>query len=251
MGTEIHPLAAFSLIFVAGVSVSFINIMAGGGSVISLAVLMFLGVDATVANGSNRIGILTGTLSGAVAYHREKTASIWTSAQFGFWAVPGALLGAWWAVRIDNQLFERILGMVLIFVIATLFIPKPAAAVQPQLEGWRRYLMHPLLFLIGFYGGFVQAGVGFLIMAALRHLANMKLLNINVFKNHIVLLYTIPILLIFGFSGKIRWDYALVLGAGNAVGAWLSVKLSVRKGDRVIKTALAAAIGMLALKMLF
>ncbi len=244
-----HQILSWLLVFIAGVSVSFINIMAGGGSVISLSVLMLLGMDATVANGTNRLGILTGNLSGALTYKSEGIGSLRQSLKFGFWALPGAILGAWLAVRIDSLLFQRILGIVMIFVVSTLFLPKQNALENPSLTGYKRFLIHPVLFFIGFYGGFIQAGVGFIIMASLRHLANMKLLNINVFKNHIVLLYTIPIIFLFGFSGKIQWGYAIVLASGNALGAWLSVRMSVRRGDRIIKYALSIAILVMALKL--
>jgi hypothetical protein len=78
----------------------------------------------------------------------------------------------------------------------------------------------------------------------------MDMVAINMHKNLIVLFYTIPVLLIFGTTGNIRWAYAGVLALGNAMGAWLSVKVSVKKGEKIVRAALGAALSLMAIKLL-
>jgi hypothetical protein len=103
---------------------------------------------------------------------------------------------------------------------------------------------------IGFYGGFIQAGVGFIIMAALLHLMNLDLVRVNMHKVFIVFVFTFPAILIFIFTDNVEWSYALVLSAGNALGGWWSAKVSVKKGERVIRVVLLIAMLIMALKLL-
>ena len=103
---------------------------------------------------------------------------------------------------------------------------------------------------IGFYGGFIQLGVGFLLMAALSRLMRVDLVTVNMHKVSIVLIYTIPALVVFALAGKINWLYGLSLACGNATGAWWSAKISVRRGERVIRIVLVLAIGLMSVKLL-
>ncbi|MBN2543411.1 sulfite exporter TauE/SafE family protein [bacterium] len=244
---EIYRLIA---IFFAGGICSFINVMAGGGSVLTLGIMMLLGIDASVANGTNRIGILVGTASGAMAYKSENYMNFRDSLKLAAFTIPGAIIGSIFAVRIDNLLFERVLAIVMIFIVITLFIPKKNIQKLNNKTNIKNILIYPAMFLVGIYGGFIQAGVGFLIMASLRHILRMELVTINLHKVYIVLIYTIPLLFIFGFTGNINLLYGLCLASGSAIGAWLSVKLSLKKGEKVIKIILGIALLLMAVKFL-
>jgi hypothetical protein len=237
-------------IFGVGIIASFINIMAGGGSLLTLGSMMLIGLDAPVANGTNRIGLLIEGLAGLTAYRVERKGDIRTSLRLGLFALPGAVIGAIFAINVSNALFQRILAVVMIVVLLTLVLPKKQAR-SVQASGRRKsVVIYPIMFVIGLYGGFIQAGVGFLIMAALRHLLHLNLIEINEHKLYIVLLYTVPILFIFGVTHNIHWLCAACLAAGNALGAWISVKISVKKGEGVIKLVLSLAIGLMAAKFL-
>ena len=238
------------LIFTMGFASSFINIMAGGGSVLTLGIMMLFGLDAPVANGTNRIGILIAGTSGVFAYKSEKQSSFKKGLSLALCAIPGAVIGAIFAINVSNLLFQRILAIVMILIIGTLLLPKQTLNKTGHANKISRILIYPAMFCVGLYGGFIQAGVGFMIMASLRHLLNMELLKINVHKNLIVLLYTIPVLFIFGSTDNIHWNFAFFLALGNAVGAWLSVKISVNKGDKVIKIVLIVAMLIMAAKFL-
>jgi uncharacterized protein len=241
----------FVSVFLAGFISSFINIMAGGGSTLTLGVMMLCGLPPSIANGTNRIGLLVAGLSGAAAYKSENLWSTKESLWFGLAALPGAVLGSLIAIRVDEIVFERLLALVIIFVIITLFLKPPQNTIHSRAgKSFARVWIYPVMFFIGFYGGFIQAGVGFLIMAALRHMLAMDLVAVNMHKNLIVVFYTIPVLLIFGMTGNIQWTYAGILALGNALGAWLSVKVSVKRGEKIVRAALAAALLLMAVKFL-
>jgi uncharacterized protein len=240
-----------SLIFLAGFVSSFINIMAGGGSALTLGVMMLLGVDASSANGANRVGLLVQNLVGVAAYQKEERAHFKESLTLCLWTIPGAVIGAVSAIKISNVVFEKILACVMILIILTLFFPKAQGAASVENNKATRRLLYPTLFLIGFYGGFIQAGVGILIMAAFRHLRSMELVKVNFYKIVIILGYTIPVLLLFGLTKHIHWMSAGTLAVGSSLGAWASVKISLKKGEKAIQMILGVAILLMALKFLF
>lgn len=236
------------LLFFAGAAASFINVMAGGGSVLTLGTLLLFGVEPAIANGTNRIGILFGTASGALSFKAEKFTDLKQSLLLGAFAIPGAIFGSFYSIQLDGILFQRIFALVMIFILISMFFPKQNRLIEKTRDS---KLIYPAMFLVGLYGGFIQVGVGFILMFFLRHLMALDLIRTNMHKTFVVLIYTIPVLMVFGFSGKINWSYALCMSAGNSLGAWVSVKLAVRKGEKIVKLVLALAIALMTLRFLF
>ena len=216
---------------------------------ITIGVMIMLGIEPVVANGTNRIGVLVGGASGAMAFKSEKLTDLRQSIVLGLWAVPGAIIGSLYSIEISNLLFTRILAVVMIVLLVTMFIPYKTheALIKKTTNSW---FIYPAMFVVGLYGGFIQVGVGFLLMASIRHLMCYDLLRTNMHKVFVVLIYTIPVLCVFGISGKIDWWYAFIMACGNFVGARISVKLAVKKGDKVVKMILAIAIILMAAKFL-
>jgi uncharacterized membrane protein YfcA len=172
-----------------------------------------------------------------------------TSSELSLFTLPGAVLGAILAVRISSALFERILGGVLIFIVISLFFSRSYRDRGSDQQGQKNWLIYPALLGIGFYGGFLQVGVGFLFMAALYHLLKVDLVTVNMHKVFIILIYTLPALFIFILSGNVNWKFGLVLAAGNAFGGWWGAHVAVKGGERVIRIILAVAITIMALKL--
>jgi hypothetical protein len=139
----------------------------------------------------------------------------------------------------------------MIAVVVTMLLPKRktpeegAASLPPRLWASRLAMIG-----IGFYGGFIQMGIGILLMAALSELMRMDLARVNMHKISIVLVYTIPVLLVFQFGDSVRWTLGLSLAAGTAVGGWWGAKVTVRKGQRAVNYALAVVVALMALRML-
>jgi uncharacterized membrane protein YfcA len=238
------------LLFVIALISGFINVGAGGGSSLTLPMLIFLGLDSALANGTNRVGILMQNISAIYSFKRSKFSQFKLSLKLSLLTLPGAVAGAVLAVKLNDQLFQKILGVVMIIIIISMFLPKAKNTKEGedgQKISWPVYLS---MFGIGFYGGFLQVGVGFMIMASLQHLMKLNLVFVNMHKVFIVLIYTLPALAIFAFSGNVNWFWGIVLGTGTALGGWWSAKLSVKKGEKLIKVVLVAAILIMALKLL-
>jgi len=194
---EFHAL--WLLLFLAGVIAGVVNVMAGGGSSITLPLLILLGLDAGVANGTNRVAILVQNISAVLTFSHEKKTRLRTSFTLALWTIPGAITGALVATRIDDAVFEKILGGLLILIVLSMLIPRDS---NPEEQGERQSLWTgPSLLAIGFYGGFIQVGVGFLLMAVLVHLMRLDLLTTTVHKITIVLIYMIPALFPYSVMG--------------------------------------------------
>ena len=237
------------ILFVVGVLAGGLNVMAGGGSSLTLPALIFLGLDGSAANGTNRVAILLQNISAVLSYRKERVSDIRVSLTLAAFALPGAVLGALIAVRISNEWFERILGIVMIGIIVSMLIPRSKKEYTGS-QIRRTWIIYPVMFGIGLYGGFIQVGVGFLIMAALYHLLRLNLVLVNMHKVFIVLVYTVPALLIFIWTGNVDWKLGLGLAAGNALGGWWAARLSVRGGEKIIRYVLILAILIMSLKLL-
>jgi len=239
----------FLILFGVGLLAGTINVMAGGGSALTLPTLIFLGLDAATANGTNRVAIALQNIFASLSFRQEKVSRFRQSLTFALWAMPGAVAGALVAVQISDVWFQRILGIVMVGVVLSMMIPR-RGIVETTPEGIRSWWIYPALFGIGFYGGFIQMGVGFLFMAAFYHLLKMNLVFVNLHKVVVSLLYTGPVLLIFALTGKVDWTLGLSLAAGNALGAWGGVKLAVRRGEKLIRYVLIVAVLIMAAKIL-
>jgi uncharacterized protein len=237
------------LLFAVGVLAGILNVMAGGGSAITLPILIFLGLDSPLANGTNRLAVFVQCIASVVSFRREKYSDFKTSLKLAACALPGALAGALLAVRMDGVLFQKILGIFILLIVATVFIPLPGAAAQERVRrhGW---LIYPVMLGIGFIGGLHQVGIGFFMIAALRHLLGLDLVRINMHKAAVFFIYSVPAMIVFGATGNIDWTLGLILAAGNALGGWWAAKVSVRRGEKVIRIVLVIAMIIMAGKLL-
>jgi len=241
----------FVLLFAVGSIAGFINVNAGGGSTLTLPTLIFLGLDSALANGTNRIGILLQNLFAVTSFRKHNVHQFKESLKFSSITLPGAVIGALVSVRINDEWFQRILAIVMLGIVISLFLPQMKKNYQDVTSiAKNRWLIYVVLFFIGFYGGFIQVGVGFLFMAALYHILQISLIYVNMHKVFIIMIYTVPSLFIFTLTGNVNWGFGLSLAFGNALGGWWGAKASVKGGEKLIRYVLALAIVLMAVKLL-
>ncbi|MBN2644500.1 MAG: sulfite exporter TauE/SafE family protein [Desulfuromonadaceae bacterium] len=233
-----------------GVVAGFLNVLAGGGSLLTLPVLIFLGVPPVVANGTNRVAILIQNIA-AVRSFQQYGALPWRLALHSIVpALVGATIGAKFAVKLDDETFRQVLGGVLVGVLLVMAwdpvrrLKRGGADREPQVGPlwWSAY------FGVGLYGGFVQAGVGFLFLI-LASFCGLDLVRANVLKVLVVLLYIIPTLAIFAWEGKVDWLLGLVMAVGNATGGWLAARMAVKRGHLWIKRVVIVAVLICAVRL--
>ncbi|MBT8287553.1 MAG: sulfite exporter TauE/SafE family protein [Flavobacteriaceae bacterium] len=241
------------ILLLAGFVAGFVNVIAGGGSLITLPALIFLGLPPAVANGTNRLGILLQTTS-AVAGFRSKGINTFPFSLYGgLVAVVGSIIGAKIAVDIKGDLFNKILAIVMIVVVAIIVL-KPKVKADQWLErtdGKYFWISMISLFFIGIYGGFINAGVGFILILLLSMVNRMSLVKANATKVTIVFIYTLAAFLVFVFNDKVSWIHGLFLAIGNGTGAWISSRLSVKRGDGFIRIFLIVMVSLMAIKLWF
>lgn len=238
------------ILFGVGIFAGILNVTAGGGSMLTVPVLIFLGVDPLVANGTNRIGIVVQNAFAIAGFKTQKQGDLKVSLKLAAAAVPGAFLGAFIAAHVSNQAIKELLPAVLIFSGIALFFPIRKFEGLLKNSPWRVICTFFVLFLIGFYGGFIQIGVGFLFMAGLRLLFGMDLVRTNAHKVVIIFLYTVPALFIFAINGEVRWLLGLVLAAGTAIGAIAGTRITVKGGEKWIRWIAACSVLAITAKLI-
>lgn len=236
------------IILIGGVLAGFVNAVSAAGSLISLGVLIFTGLGAGEANATNRVGVLMQNISSALGFRTKgiKTENYmwWLAAA----AVPGAVLGAWFSLKIPDVLFNKILSVVMIaFLIITLTNPlKSMVGSVPRMETKHKVLGVITYFFVGMYGGFIQAGSGFFIMAGCMLIHRFDIVKTNYYKAVIMLTYTVAAFLIFLFKGNINWVYGVVLSAGMATGGFLGSRWSISASEKWLKVFMTVVIIALA-----
>jgi uncharacterized membrane protein YfcA len=240
--------ADIAILIGGGVAAGVVNTLAGGGSLISVPLLVLVGLPATVANGTNRIGVFVQNVVAAWSFRAQGVSWLEGASKVVVPVCIGSLVGAYTVARLDDTTFQRIFGLVmLVDLIPMLRRPKKGGA--HALTPWPKWLLFTVFVGIGLYGGAIQAGVGLLMVGALNH-TGYDLLRANAIKvatNVVLTAFAIPI---FVWAGQVAWAPALVLAIGFSIGGALGARIAVRGGERVIRPAMIAAIVILAGRML-
>lgn len=240
-----HILLLLGLGLVSG----FINVVAGGGSVLTIPALIFIGLEASVANGTNRIAILVQSGTAVIALWSEVKNNLKLYFQLAMLTIPGSIAGAFLAINVSNKFLEVIIGIVMILVIITIVYPVKKVK-NPEPEKTLSLKVQISLILAGIYGGFLQIGIGFVLMAIFHRLMKYDLVRVNIMKVFVVSIFTLPALLIFILNGKVVLLPGLFLALGNAVGAWLSAKISLKRGEKFVRFFLIVAVILMSLQLL-
>ena len=240
----------YFLIFICGLIAGTVNIIAAGGSFLTLPLLIFLGLPPTVANATNRIGIIMQNFSGIISFNHSK----YFSKKKGFFLVVpsilGGIAGAFLAVDINEELMKKVISICMLIVLVFMFI-KPQKWILEEERKSNPILEFIVFFLIGIYGGFIQAGVGVFLLTALVLSSSLNLDKANAYKVLIAFSYNIIALAIFSFNDLVNWKLGFILGSGACIGGFIGSKLSMKGGSKFIRLILSIIISIMAIKLLF
>ncbi len=226
-----------TVLIVSGVFVGFINTLAGGGTIISLSLFMMLGLPANIANGTNRVAVILQNLTSVSEFRRKKVLDFKKANKLAIPTMVGALLGAQIASDINEEVFRKAIGVVMI-IMMYFIIAKPSQwlkGTENLVEKPVSWLQVAIFFLIGVYGGFVQVGVGYFILAGVVLGAGYDLVKANAIKVWIVLLYTPLALIVFILNDQVRWDYGLIHAIGNIIGAFIASRFAISWGANFVR----------------
>ncbi|MCF8232102.1 MAG: sulfite exporter TauE/SafE family protein [Bacteroidales bacterium] len=233
-----------------GILVGFINTLAGSGSVISLPLLIFLGLPANVANGTNRVALIMQNIVGVSSFYRKgklDTGHGWVPS---IAAVIGALVGANIAADLNEEVMEKAIGVLMVIMFfVILYKPNRWITEKREVKSQNVWLQMVVFFLVGVYGGFIQAGVGIFLLAALVLNAGYDLVRANALKLLIVLIYTPFALAVFVLNDQVWWIYGLILGVGTMIGSFLATRFALKWGPKYIRYILLFMIVVSAFKL--
>ncbi|MCX4247102.1 sulfite exporter TauE/SafE family protein [Paraliomyxa miuraensis] len=244
------PWVGLGALVVAGAIASVINSMAGGGSLLTLPMLMAVGLPAGLANGTNRVGVVVQGLAAVITFHRRGVRDYGLVARLLPAMMLGAAGGSWLATRLGDDLLRVVFGVMLagwaVFLVLRpggfLNVPEQPRKVGP--------LALVLSVLIGVYGGFLQAGVGFPLLALLVPYLGYPAVRANAIKVALVLGFSLVSLPVFVLAGQVQWREGLALAAGGMVGGWLGARLQLRAGATLVRWVVVVAVAVSGVAML-
>lgn len=223
-------LSALDLIIalVGGMVAGGMNALAGYGSVITLTILMeIMGLPPTIANATNRIGIVAVGLSSTAGYYKHGKVDLRHSLPILLPTVLGAMLGIGLALVVDNGQFRIIFRyMVLVLFFLILINPKRWLREHSEVKKMPLWLSFPVFFAVGLYGGFIQMGMGLVFLAGAVMLGGYNLIEANGVKMVVVTIYTLIGVGIFMWHGMLAWLPGLLLAVGQAVGGYATASLA-------------------------
>ncbi|MCA9925771.1 MAG: sulfite exporter TauE/SafE family protein [Anaerolineales bacterium] len=239
-------------VLAAGFGAGFINTLAGSGSLITLPLLIFLGLPATVANGTNRVGVLLQTAVATNSFHKQKMLDIRGGLMLAAPAIVGSLIGAQIAVNLNEEMMRRVIGVLMVIMLIVILVrPKRWLEGRPEAlterPGWQQIVV---FFAIGIYGGFIQAGVGIFLLAGLVLSVGYDLVRANAVKTLIIFCFTIAALVVFVLNDQVHWGVGIILAIGNAFGGWVAARMAVKRGARFVRWLLIAVVIVSALNFL-
>jgi len=235
-----------------GASAGFINVLAGGGSFLTLPLLIFLGLPPNLANGTNRLAILMQNTFAIGRFIQKDVQPGSFSIKAALFALPGGMFGAWLATQVSNDQFRVSLALVMIAMsLFTLFSNRETDHTLIDPKEYKGSWVGPGIsyFFVGIYGGYIQAGVGFLVLSVLLW-QNINLVHGNAVKLTIIFFFTVISLTIFAANGLVFWGMGAMLGLGNILGAWLGTHVAIKKGHHFIKQVVTVAVLGFAVKLL-
>jgi uncharacterized membrane protein YfcA len=232
------------LLILSGVLVGFINTLAGGGTIITVSLLLFLGLPAGVANGTNRIAVIFQNLVAVASFKKQKILDVRKGLILAVPTTIGSIIGALVATKSSDGLMEKCIAVAMVLMLFFLITKsklwlKGRSDLQEKKVSWFQFVIY---LLIGFYGGFIHIGVGFFLLGGLVISSGYDLIHANAIKNLIVLIYSPFALIVFMLNDQVDYKLGLILSIGNVAGAWLATKYAVKWGANFVRWLLVVFI---------
>ena len=231
------------VLLVSGTLVGIINTLAGGGSIITMTMFMAFGLPIHIANGTNRIVVLLQNLASSITFIRKKSFDLKHGFLLSIPVIIGNIAGSFVASYINDWVFKICFGAILLVIMIYLLLD-----TRIKLKSGDRLEIKPLHYfwflLIGFYGGFIYIGIGYLILAISLWLMRMDLVTANAIKGFVILLATPFSLAVFIYMGEVNYLFGIVHGIGNMLGSFLASHYMANWGKNFLKVFIAIIVGI-------
>jgi len=250
---DVLIIAKLGLIFLVGIAGGFVNTLAGGATLLTFPTLVFAGLAPQVANATNCFAIFLQSLTGTVAFSRKGIKNPGLVLRLTVPVILGAMCGSYLAVELDPDVFRRVVGVLMICSVLVIFFnPRRAAIAENTAISVKRHVLGTIVFFfVGAYGGFFGAGMGIITLGLMALIYHKSAIMGNAVKVGLVALANLAAVAVFLYYGKVRFFYAIPLGLGVMLGAWISVHIALEKGEQWVRRfILLVGIGA-AIKIIF
>jgi uncharacterized membrane protein YfcA len=227
----------YPLFFLAGLMAGLINTLAGNGSVFTLSLLLFAGMPAGLANGTNRVGAMVQVLVSVLTFRKAPKfkpllkESTWLMIP----TVIGTIVGANSALQVSDEILTKVIGYLMIFMLGIVLLkPKRWLIETASREHNKSVLNFIIFFAIGWYAGFIQMGMGILFLGALVLVSKYSLIDANFIKIIICFIILIPALFIYVYNDQVDWKPAIALAIGQGLGGWFATKFALENENATI-----------------
>lgn len=225
------------LLVVSGIIVGIINTLAGGGAIITMTLFTVLGLPIGVANGTNRIAVILQNFTATVTFIRKRMLDIKSGVKLAIPAVLGNIVGSLVATHISDTIFTICMAVVLTVVLLYMIFDRSHST--PQIHGgkplnpkWYHYIW---FLLLGFYGGYIYIGLGYVILAVTIWSMRLDIITANVIKGFIIFLATPFSLIIFMLNDQVDYAFGLWHGVGNIIGAMFASHFAINWGVKFVR----------------
>ncbi|MDG2224238.1 MAG: sulfite exporter TauE/SafE family protein [Rubripirellula sp.] len=240
----------YVMLIAAGFAAGVVNTVAGGGSFLTLPALMLFGLDAQLANGTNRVAVLFSSASATLTFDKHGHLDRKLAMRLALPTILGVPVGALLAIKLPLSAFEGLFGA-LFLAMALLLIRNPKRLTEKaEVQDRSPSMLFAMFFGIGIYVGFIQAGMGILLLLAMSLIKTGDLVASNAVKNLIGFLVTLIATLMFVIFGLVDWVPGLTMAAGNLLGGVVGAKLAIAKGNRLIFGFLVVVMAATGVKLL-
>jgi uncharacterized membrane protein YfcA len=216
------------IVLIGGLLAGAINTMAGNGSAITLSIFSeVLGLPPNIANGTNRVGVAFQTAFASSNFYKNKIFTFKESKHLIISTFIGAMLGVYVAVNISNEAFKSVFSYMLIVIFLLILLrPKRWLEKPEQIKEYSLFITVPVFLALGFYGGFLQMGMGIFMLAALVFVGQLDIIKANALKSVIILFYAFVVMAIFHYKGLIHWKYGLMMAVGQSIGGYFTAEFA-------------------------
>ena len=231
------------ILLVSGTLVGVINTLAGGGSIITMTMFMAFGLPINVANGTNRIAVLLQNLTASITFLRKKVFDLKHGLLLSIPVIAGNIAGSFVASYINEWVFKICFGVILLVIMVYLLLD-----TRIKLKAGNRIEIKPIHYLwfllIGFYGGYIYIGIGYLILAIALWIMRIDIVTANAIKGFVILLATPFSLAVFMIMGNVDYTFGIIHGIGNMIGSFIASRYMADWGKNFIKIFMAVIVAI-------
>ncbi len=240
---------AFASAFLAGI----INALAGNGSVITLTVLTeLLGLPGNIANGTNRVGVLMNAAGAMTGFAGKREMHYKRYLPYILPVIFGAIVGILVATQVTNDQFMGVFKFLMVVMLIVILVnPERWLIVKAGKSILPKWMEYPVMVVLGFYGGFIQMGMGVFYLAVLVLVTRLPMVESNTIKALSVASFTLIAVIIFAFSGQVIWSIGLVMGVAQFLGGWIAAHYAAKipGASKVAYYVLVVAVSLSILKL--